>query len=73
MGDFSLILFARPSMAEGIGRLMDFGNTMSEYNGSPYSDMADNYAMQADSLALGDDMRAAFIEVVGVKQVGQEG
>ncbi len=34
-------LFARPSLVEGVGRVVDFGNTMSVYNYSPSGETAD--------------------------------
>lgn len=63
MGDRSTFLFAVPSLAEGIGRLVDFGDTLTEYNGSDSSEVADARAMRADWAAVGDDLRAALREL----------
>lgn len=69
MGNYSSFLFARPSFAEGVGRLFDFGNTLSEYNRSPSGDEADATALRADGLALGEDMRMALAGANSVKQI----
>jgi len=34
-------LYARPSFAEGVARIMDFGNTLNEYNESVSGKTAD--------------------------------
>lgn len=49
-------LFARPSFLEGIARLLDFGNTLTEYNTSPSGEAADYYAMQSDWEMVGQDL-----------------
>jgi len=56
MSDFSLFLFARPSLCEGMGRLLDFGDTLSEYNSSTDTQEADTNALWSDWLAVGDDV-----------------
>lgn len=60
MSDYTSILFARPSAIEGAGRLMDFGNTMSEYNTSPSGEEADALAFWADWSAIGSDIMQVF-------------
>ena len=35
MSDFSMILFARPSFLEGMGRILDFADVLQEYNRCP--------------------------------------
>lgn len=69
MSDYSSLLFARPSFAEGVGRLLDFGNTLTRYNTSENGAVADLVALQADGLAIGEDMRTAIAEVGSVKQI----
>jgi hypothetical protein len=69
MSDYSSFLFARPSFAEGVGRLLDFGNTLTTYNTSENGAAADLAAFQADSLALGEDMRTAIAGAKSVKQI----
>ena len=54
-------LYARPSFAEGVGRLMDFGNALNEYNRSATPREADERALRADWYAVGDDLRAAML------------
>lgn len=55
-------LFATPSFAEGMGRLVDFGNTLTEYNRTRSSAEADQRAITQDWLAVGDDIRGAIAE-----------
>ncbi len=59
MSDFSTILFARPSFSEGMARIVDFGNTLSEYNRSPTGSQADSLAIRADWRAIGADLEEA--------------
>jgi hypothetical protein len=60
MGDYSSFLFARPSVAEGVGRLLDFGDTLTEYNRSPSEEQADINAAWCDWLAVAADLRGAM-------------
>jgi len=60
MGELSSILFARPSAIEGAARLLDFGDTLSEYNRSPTGAMADYIALAADWKQIGNDLSEAF-------------
>jgi hypothetical protein len=53
----SSFLFARPSVWEGVARIIDFGNTLNEYN---YSPKADDIALRIDWLIVGDDLRKAI-------------
>lgn len=50
-------LFAEPSAWEGIGRLLDFGNTLNEYN---TSDEPDDIALRRDWMLVGSDLRDAM-------------
>lgn len=56
----STFLFALPSWKEGAGRLMDFADTLTEYNRTPPPDDADDRALRQDWLAVGDYLRAAL-------------
>jgi len=60
MNSLSGFLFAQPSLIEGIARLIDFGNTLEEYNSSPSPDMADALAIASDWKVVGDDLRQAM-------------
>jgi hypothetical protein len=60
MGSYSDILYARPSFAEGMARIMDFGNTLSEYNRTPDPDAV---AIAADWNAVAEDLYAAIEQV----------
>ena len=64
----STFLFATPSWYEGVGRLMDFANSLSAYNRTSTPEDADARATTQDWLAVGDRLRSAlakFPEHVG--------
>jgi hypothetical protein len=52
-------LYARPSFTEGIARILDFGNTLNEYNDSWLSEETDFRALQSDWEVIGNDMKEA--------------
>lgn len=56
MSDYTTFLFARPSFSEGMGRILDFGNTLTEYNTSPSGEEADCRAFWSDWSAIGFDL-----------------
>jgi hypothetical protein len=58
MSDLSSFLFARPSFLEGVARLLDFGNTLTEYNQSLTAERADSSAFWCDWRAIGEDYAA---------------
>ncbi len=60
MNDTCEILYATPSFTEGIGRILDFGNTLTEYNNSPSGEQADFLALRADWRAVAADLRTAM-------------
>ena len=60
MSPYTTYLFARPSFAEGMGRIIDFGNTLTAYNHSPSSEEADSVALYTDWRAVGHELRAAM-------------
>lgn len=60
MSNYSDFLYARPSFAEGIARILDFGNTLSEYNYSLTPDQADTVALRMDWHTVGNDLRNAM-------------
>jgi len=80
MSSFSSFLFARPSYIEGVARIMDFGNTLNEYNSSLTAEQADFFAIASDWRAVGRDLNhaaaacigPAWKEGVGVQRKGQE-
>lgn len=55
-------LYARPSFMEGLARIFDFGNTLSEYNQSLTPKQADFLALRSDWLAIAGDLRNAVQE-----------
>ena len=50
-------LFARPSFIEGFARVLDFGDTLTEFNQSVTGEQADLIALTMDWQALGFDLR----------------
>lgn len=56
MSENSTFLFANPSFFEGISRLFDFGNSLSEYNRSKSGSEADYRALKNDWSAIGNDI-----------------
>jgi len=59
LSDESSFLFARPSFMEGVARILDFGNTLSQYNGSANPNEADAKAINSDWKSVGNDIREA--------------
>jgi len=59
----SLFVAARPSFLEGASRLLDFGNTLSEYNTSLTPAQADFLALRGDWGLIGHDWASAFAEI----------
>lgn len=62
MDSFSELLFARPSFLQGMARLFDLGDTLSEYNSSLSPEQADRLAIASDWRAIGLDMWRAIDE-----------
>ena len=60
IGYRSTFLFGSPTWKEGVGRLVDFGDTLTEYNISPTPEAADFRALWMDWAAVGDDIRSAL-------------
>lgn len=56
----SQFLFAHASPVEGIARIWDFGDTLTEFNASLTPEQADFFAMRADWAAVGHDLRVAM-------------
>lgn len=55
--------YARPSFAEGVARIMDFGNTLGVYHaGGPPDSDPDAAALRADWAAIGGDFRYAVTQ-----------
>jgi hypothetical protein len=59
MDMLSTFLFAEPSFAEGMARVLDLGGNLNEYNRSLTDKQADFWAIYADWRATGEDIRAA--------------
>ena len=59
--NFSL-LFATPSFLEGFARVLDIGNTFTDYNTSSDPGEADFLALRSDWRAIGDDFYTVLAE-----------
>lgn len=57
--DYSTVLFARPSFLEGVARVMDLGDTLTEFNQSLSPEQADAVALEMDWRAVGQDLWSA--------------
>lgn len=71
LSPYTSILFARPSFWAGTAAMLDFGNTLFEYNISLTEEQANFFAVSADWRAVGDDLRHAIMEegvTVGVEE-----
>ena len=55
MSTDSLFLCGRPCFLEGVSRILDFGNSLNEYNRSLTPDQADRLAIGADWRLIGVD------------------
>ena len=58
----SSFLYARPSFAEGLSRVLDFAGTVNEYNRSITPEQADYLAMFGDWQFIGMDIARALDE-----------
>ena len=58
-------LYARLSFVKGLARIMDFGNTLNEYNTSPADEEADFTAIGADWYRIGQDLHDAIEQFEG--------
>ena len=58
----SSFLYARPSFAEGLSRVLDFAGTINEYNRSITPEQADYLAMFGDWQFIGMDIASALDE-----------
>jgi predicted methyltransferase len=67
MGDFTDLLYARPSFLEGMARVLDIGGTLQHYSVSATGEDADARALAADVHAIGADLHhvlAAYIRTI---------
>jgi len=60
MAPRSDFLYASPSLLEGVARILDFGNTLNEYNSSQSEEEADEIALRMDWTMVGADLRNAM-------------
>lgn len=65
MGSFSDTLYARPSVWEGWARILDFGNTLTEYNYSKSGEAADVQALWMDWATVGVAIQQAYDDLCG--------
>lgn len=66
MTDFMLkyFLFSNPTLLSEVGRVMDLGSTLNEYNSSVTPELADFFAISSDWNAVGSDIQSAMAEHV---------
>jgi hypothetical protein len=62
MSSYFGFLYARPSALEGVARLLDFGNSLNEYNVSANGEEADYLALKLDWEAIKEDIRHTVVE-----------
>lgn len=67
MGKYSDFLFAQPSFVEGMARILDFGDSLTEFN---RSSRPDTIAIRADWRAVYNDLAKAFDKVA--EDIGAE-
>ena len=74
MSELSTFLFAIPSFSEGMGRVLDVGDTLTEYNRSETPELADQRALRADWRAVGLDILSAVngLERVETQQIASQ-
>jgi len=58
------LLYARPSILEGIGRNIDFFGSFNDYNYSSDSETADKVALASDFLAVYMDFYKAYCKTI---------
>ena len=60
MDSLTTFLYAKPTFADGIARILDFGSTLQEYNSCFFDEHADYIAMKLDWVMVGMDFRHAI-------------
>ena len=55
-------LYAIPSFWSGWARILDFGDTLTEYNRSNTTAQADYLALKSDWYVIGDDILESYLE-----------
>jgi len=72
MNHLSTFLYARPSFLEGVARLIDWGNTLQEYNTVSNPKVADYLALSADWRVVGHDLESAMFSSEWEKELNSE-
>lgn len=62
-GRYAGLLYANPSFTEGMARILDFGDTLTEYNYSRSAEEADANAIRSDWRAIADDLERSIAEI----------
>ena len=62
MGDFSDLLYGKPSLLEGVARVLDFTGALNQYNETRTGEGADYRALAADWRAIGSDIQTAMAQ-----------
>ena len=61
MNEYTGLLFAKPSFIEGAARILDLGNTFTQYNSIASPELADMSAMRSDWQSVGEDLRQVMV------------
>jgi hypothetical protein len=59
-------LFAMPGFSRGMGRAVDLGDTMTQYNSSSTSEEADAGALSSDWVTIGAEIRDSANSLMSV-------
>jgi hypothetical protein len=63
----STFVFATPSPAEGVARIMDLGGVFDDYNRVGTPEECDAFMLYLDWLAIGEDLKAAIRQALTEK------
>lgn len=63
MSEMYSLLCARPSLIEGVARILDFGNTLTEFNQSLTPQQTDYLALRSDWRVVAGDLWSALAAV----------
>ena len=64
-------LFAQPSFASGVARVLDLGGAYDAYNSSDSGEVADQLALETDWYVVGDELRDAILRTYSLQEPAQ--
>lgn len=71
MGGYTDLLYAQPSLLEGVARLFDISGALNEYNFAVSGEDADFLAIRSGWYAIGRDMRVVIDRLGGQAKSGR--